>query len=290
MYSVILSTVIGLGVQSADCCWPRAAYAGYGSCATCAPPMPIQLGCGCCTPCPSCGGMPIVAPPMMGEMPMPPLSGGVIVPPAPGGTFLPPADTGVPPLNPPPALGEERSNPNQVLFVVTLPADARLVAEGTLIPGSGPVRMFVSPPLEPGKDYVYDLVIEVDRNGKVLRDSQTVRFQAGKTANVRFTEPKAESPPPPPAGTTVPKVTRIRVRMPDGAALYVEGQPWAGPVVQTPPLEPGRTHYYQFRVETVQNGRRAVVTREVAFLAGQDLTVDFMAGRLVPANVAKNSR
>jgi uncharacterized protein (TIGR03000 family) len=204
--------------------------------------------------------------------------------------FLPPADGGLPPMAPPPALGEQRSNPNQVLFVVTLPADARLLADGTLIPGSGPVRTFVSPALEPGREYIYDLAIEVDRNGKVLRDSQSIRFQAGKTANVSFAEPKSESSPPPPAGTTVPKVTRIRVRMPDGAALYVEGRPWAGQVVQTPPLEPGRTHYYQLRVELIRDGRRAVVTREVAFRAGQDFTVDFTSDRLVPANFAKIAR
>jgi uncharacterized protein (TIGR03000 family) len=209
--------------------------------------------------------------------------------PMPGGMVLPPADGGVPPLNPP-ALGEQRSNPNQVMFVVTLPADARLLADGTLIPGGGAVRTFVSPPLEPGKKYVYDLSIEVDRGGKVLRDSQSITFEAGKTANVRFAEQKPESPAPPAAATTLPKVARIRVRMPEGAALYVEGQPWVGSVVQTPPLEPGRTHYYQLRVEMIRDGRRAVVTREVAFRAGQDFTIDFTTQRPVPANVAKNSR
>ena len=99
----------------------------------------------------------------------------------------------------------------------------------------------------------------MNRNGKVLTDSQTVEFEAGKTANVTFAEPKAESPAPPPANPMPPKTTRIRVRMPDGAALYVEGRPWATPVVQTPPLDPNRTHYYQLTVETIRDGRRAFV-------------------------------
>src|SRR5205814_4611871 len=141
----------------------------------------------------------------------------------------------LPPMAPQPRLGEVQTSANQALFVVTVPADARLLAEGREIPGQGPVRTFVSPPLEPGRDYYYDLVIEVDRGGKILRAQESVRFQSGKTANVSFGEPKAETPPPPPAGP-MPKTTRIRVRVPDGAALYVEGRPWAA-VVQTPPLD-----------------------------------------------------
>jgi uncharacterized protein (TIGR03000 family) len=171
-----------------------------------------------------------------------------------------------------PALGETRTS-NQATFVVTLPANARLVADGTVIPGTGPVRVFVTPPLDPAREYFYDLAIEVDRDGKVLRDQQTVKFQAGKTANVTFGEPKPETPAPPPAG----KTARISVRVPIGAALYVEGRPWTGTVVQTPPLDPSSTHYYQLRAEVVRNGRLAVVTREVAFRAGQDVVVDLTA-------------
>lgn len=293
MYTVVLSTLIGFSANSVDCCWGRngsSGYAGSGGCTTCAPVMAMPMGCGC-SPCPSCGGMPMVAPPMMGTLgtPAPPMMGdpGMALPPT-GGTILPPAPPadGVPPLNPPPALNEERSSTNRAQFVVRLPADARLVADGTVIPGSGTVRLFVSPPLEPGREYVYELTIEVERNGKTLRDAQTVRFQAGKTANVSFPEPRPDSAAPPLAPTT----SRIRVRMPDGAALFVEGRPWMSPVVQTPPLDPTRIHYYQLRVEMVRDGRRAVVVREVAFRAGQELTVDFTSDRTIPGNVAKKSR
>ncbi|HEY1378645.1 MAG TPA: TIGR03000 domain-containing protein [Gemmataceae bacterium] len=237
--------------------------------------------------------MPAPTPMPSGEMPTP--GDGTILPPAGLGESIQPP--GAPPTAPMPRLGEVQSSANQALFVVTLPGDARLLAEGREIPGQGAVRTFVSPPLEPGRDYYYDLAIEVDRGGKILRDQQSVRFQAGKTANVSFGEPKAETPPPPVTPPAPAKTTRIRVRIPDGAALYVEGRPWAVPVVQTPPLDPTRTHYYLLRVEVVRDGRRAVLTREVAFRAGQELTVDFTApppgNPAAPgtaAHVAKNSR
>jgi uncharacterized protein (TIGR03000 family) len=296
MYGVVLASMIGLNSAAVECCWNRGApagYAGCGGCATCAPVMAMPIGCGC-SPCPSCGGSPMMAPPMMGAMGVPiapagpPMMGGILVPPI-GGSVLPPVQLGetvAPPLNPPAALGETRTSGNQAMFVVRLPADAQLLAEHVPIPGTGPVRVFLSPSLEPGRKYYYDLTIEVNRNGQVLTDSQSVEFEAGKTANVTFGEPTPKSP----ANPMPPKTTRIRVRMPDGAALYVEGRPWATPVVLTPPLDPNRTHYYQLTIETIRDGRRALVTREVAFRAGQDVVVDFLSDRRTPANVAKSSR
>jgi uncharacterized protein (TIGR03000 family) len=277
MYSVVLTTFMGLGTTAADCCWNRNGSSGYAGSYAVVAEMPA--GCGC-SPCPTCGvGMPMIPPPpMVGDL-------GATLPPGPG-NILPPAPYGEGAPMPPAGLSETRTSPNQAQFVVRLPADARLVVEDREIPGTGPVRVFVSPPLEPGKDYIYDLAIELNRNGKVVRDQQSIRFQAGKTANVTFPEPRPDSAAPPLA----PATTRIRVRMPAGAALFVEGQPWTGPVVQTPPLDPTRMHYYQFRVEMFRDGRRAVATREVAFRAGQELTVDFTSDRLVPANIVKNLR
>jgi uncharacterized protein (TIGR03000 family) len=218
--------------------------------------------------------------------------GGIGTPLLPGdGAVMPPAQLGentVPPFNPPPALNETRTNANQAMFVVRLPADAQLLAESIPVPGSGPVRVFVSPALEMGRKYVYELTIEVNRGGKVLTDKQSVGFEAGKTVNVTFVEPQGESSPPPSA-KPLPKSARINVRMPAGATLYVEGRPWAVPVVLTPPLEYGRTHYYQFTITMVRDGKPAAFTREVGFRAGQDVTVDF-SERAISGNVAKLSR
>jgi uncharacterized protein (TIGR03000 family) len=218
---------------------------------------------------------------MGGEMGMPM--------PSMGGTILPPAGDGMPQTLPPAGLSENRTSANQATFVVRLPADATLLADNAVIPGSGPVRVFSSPPLEPGRKYFYELAIEVNRGGKVLPDRQRVEFEAGKTANVTFNEPKSESPAPPMA-TPQTKGARIRVRVPEGATLYVEGRPWSGSVVQTPPLDPTRTHYYQLTVLAVRDGRPVTVNREVAFRAGQELTVDLTTAAPVPANVTRSRR
>jgi uncharacterized protein (TIGR03000 family) len=224
---------------------------------------------------------PVIAPPMIGGLGMPPLDGAV----------MPPTQLGesvTPPLNPPPALNETRTNVNQAMIVVRLPADAQLLAENVPIPGAGPVRVFVSPALEPGRKYLYELTIEVNRGGKVLTDKRTVELEAGKNTNVTFVEPSGESSPPPPANP-LPKSAKISVRMPAGATLYVEGRRWSVPVVLTPPLDPGRIHYYQLAVAVVRDGKPVFFTREVAFRAGQDVTVDF-SDRAVAGSIAKLSR
>jgi uncharacterized protein (TIGR03000 family) len=235
---------------------------------------------------PPFGAPPFGAPPVIGGLGMPPLDGAVVPPAQLGESVIPPPPASVP--GPPPALNETRTNTNQAMFVVRLPADAQLLAENVPVPGSGLVRVFVSPALEPGRKYVYELTIEVNRGGKVLTDRQTVSFEAGKTVNVTFVEPPSQSSPPPSANP-LPKSARINVRVPAGATLYVEGRPWSVPVVFTPPLDPGRTHYYQLSVAVLRDGKPVVFTREVAFRAGQDVTVDF-SDRAVAGNVAKLSR
>jgi uncharacterized protein (TIGR03000 family) len=325
MFGVALTTLVCLGTTAPACNGCGRAPVGCAGCAASAGyvgayAMPVTVvpsaGCGCsscgCASCgsspcgvPNVGGMPMGSPmPMLG-MGMPPMGGiqmpmggmqmpqGGIQMPQANGLLLPPAQLGestqqpgMPPIGPSPnpTLGETRTSPNQAMFVVTVPEDARLLADGTVIPGSGRARVFLTPPLDPAREYFYEMVIEVDRGGKVLRDQQTVKFQAGKTVNVTFTEPRQETPAPPAAG----KTARIRVRVPAGATLYVEGLPWSVTTINTPPLDPNRTHYYQLRAEVVHNGKLAVVTREVAFRAGQELTVDLTS--MTFAQIAKTSK
>src|SRR5262245_35606267 len=121
MYSVVLSSLISFGATTADCCWHRWDHTGYAGCAACIPVMEMPLSCGCCpSPCPTCGGMPPMGPPMIGEMGAPtvapPMAGEMGAPPV-GGTVLPsvPIAEAMPPVVPPPALGETRTSANQAL-------------------------------------------------------------------------------------------------------------------------------------------------------------------------------
>jgi uncharacterized protein (TIGR03000 family) len=179
-------------------------------------------------------------------------------------------ETLAPATSPPPSLGESVVAANQATIVVTLPADAKLFADGTLIDQSGPVRTFRTPPLEPGRTYYYNLAIEVQRSGQTVRSKdERVSLEAGKVARVNFPEPA------PSTGNTA----RINIQMPADAVLTVDGRPWnaAGgvAVIQTPTLRPGVDHIYQLSVELTRQDQRHTLTRDVRFRAGQDVKVEF---------------
>ena len=67
---------------------------------------------------------------------------------------------------------------------VTLPADAKLLFNGTAATGSGAVRTFRTPALQKGVAYRYELTAEVVRDGRVERVTETVVVRAGETAKV----------------------------------------------------------------------------------------------------------
>lgn len=249
-------------------------------------------GCGGCTGCcggcfgcsggcagcfGSCYGMPIVYASGYGMDPVSfgmPGPGMAMIPSAPAmppaaaiGETLQPAPT--PPM-PQAGIGEAITSANAAMVVVTLPADARLFADGQPIDQTGPVRSFRTPPLEPGKSYYYVLSMEVQRNGKTQKAEERVALEAGKVARVNFPEP-----PPAAAGNTA----QIRVTVPQGATLAVEGQAMDTPngvaLIRTPEIPAGQEHVYQLKIELTRQGKPLTLNRDVTFRAGQEIRIVF---------------
>jgi uncharacterized protein (TIGR03000 family) len=50
----------------------------------------------------------------------------------------------------------------------------------------GETRSFKSPPLEPGKTYLYDIRVHWVENGQDVDNKRTIKVQAGRTAHVDF--------------------------------------------------------------------------------------------------------
>jgi len=74
---------------------------------------------------------------------------------------------------------------------VALPADADLVIGGLRSRSARPTRTFVTPPLEPGRDYRYSLQAEVVRQGVTLTAHKEVSIRAGQEAQVLIDFPRA---------------------------------------------------------------------------------------------------
>jgi uncharacterized protein (TIGR03000 family) len=71
---------------------------------------------------------------------------------------------------------------------VRVPADAVVWVEGQKTAQTGADRVYVSPPLEPGKEYLYDVKARWERGGKPVERTRTVRVRAGQRVPVEFAD------------------------------------------------------------------------------------------------------
>jgi uncharacterized protein (TIGR03000 family) len=71
-------------------------------------------------------------------------------------------------------------------IVVSLPADARLIVDGTSTKSTSDRRTLVTPELEFGWTYVYTMRAEVVRDGRSLVETQDVTVRGGETSTVQF--------------------------------------------------------------------------------------------------------
>jgi uncharacterized protein (TIGR03000 family) len=109
--------------------------------------------------------------------------------------YVPPEQT----TESPPAGAEEPIPDNAVLIGVRVPPGAEVWVEGQKTSENGAFREFVSPPLPPGKDYVYDVRARwTDPNGQVVDRTRHMTVRAGDRvmANFLANNPAGTSPNP----------------------------------------------------------------------------------------------
>jgi uncharacterized protein (TIGR03000 family) len=80
-------------------------------------------------------------------------------------------------------------------IVVSLPNEAKLMIDGVATTSTSARRVFVSPELNPGQDYHYNLKVEFVQDGKKVELTKKVTVSAGNESTVSFeaTEPSVAS-------------------------------------------------------------------------------------------------
>jgi len=77
-------------------------------------------------------------------------------------------------------------------LIVSLPANATLTIDDQPTSSTSSRRVFVSPPLETGRDYSYMLRAEATReDGQTVRTEQRVTVRAGQETNITLQLPAA---------------------------------------------------------------------------------------------------
>jgi len=110
-------------------------------------------------------------------------------------TWVAPGYYGAMPDLPDYTYGSLAVTPAPAALVVRLPADARLTIQGSPTISTESVRTFMSPPLDPGKEFEYTLKAQVTRNGKTIERTRTVTVRAGQRDEVTIDLPAPVSPP-----------------------------------------------------------------------------------------------
>ena len=88
--------------------------------------------------------------------------------------------------------GEEQQarNDARALMAVRVPANAEVWVEGDKTSQTGTARSFISPPLETGKRFTYDIRARwMGADGKPVDQTRQVKVEAGRRAMVDFTAP-----------------------------------------------------------------------------------------------------
>jgi len=76
---------------------------------------------------------------------------------------------------------------DKATIVVSVPSDATVTIDGQATSSTSTVRTFQSPKLDDGKTYAYTIEASFVQDGKQMKSSKQVSFQAGKTVNLDLT-------------------------------------------------------------------------------------------------------
>jgi uncharacterized protein (TIGR03000 family) len=80
------------------------------------------------------------------------------------------------------SAAEERA----AVIDVRLPADAVILFGGQKTTATGAERSFISPPLTPGKEYVYEVSVRWHQGGREVTRTRTLSVRAGERLKVAF--------------------------------------------------------------------------------------------------------
>jgi uncharacterized protein (TIGR03000 family) len=77
-------------------------------------------------------------------------------------------------------------NNNAALVAVRLPADAELWFNGVKMPQTGQVRRFQTPPLQPGKEYSYEVRCSWRQDAREVNQTRRVMVHANDLLGLNF--------------------------------------------------------------------------------------------------------
>jgi uncharacterized protein (TIGR03000 family) len=82
---------------------------------------------------------------------------------------------------------------NAMLLILRLPANAEVWIEGSKTVQTGNFRSFISPPLQAGQDYSYDIRARWMQGGLAIEQSRTIIVRAGDRLTLSLTADRTDN-------------------------------------------------------------------------------------------------
>lgn len=167
------------------------------------------------------------------------------------------------------ALVSSSSSNDSVRLNVSVPESAVVYVNDRKTTSTGEVRQFVSRGLESGKSYRFEVRAELNDNGNIISDTQTIVVTAGSQENVRFAlkaTPKAAAAVDTAVVLNVPEDAEVTLA---GNATQVKG---STRVFKTSQLKSGEV--WDDYVVQVKVGDQ-VKTQSIRLIAGDKLELSF---------------
>ena len=89
--------------------------------------------------------------------------------------------------------GKQTMVPTGAKLLIEVPANAKLFIDDTRVEAAADVQAFHTPPLEPGRDYFYNVRIELMRDGQPLSQTRQIIVRAGQVARADFKDLESEA-------------------------------------------------------------------------------------------------
>ena len=89
---------------------------------------------------------------------------------------------------PPKKPGQESLAPTKARLIVEVPADGKVFVDDQPMKTLAERRVYQTPDLEPGQTYVYEVRVQIMRDGKAISESKRVQLRAGEEVRADFKE------------------------------------------------------------------------------------------------------
>lgn len=81
---------------------------------------------------------------------------------------------------------KDKGEVNRARLIVQVPAGAKLYIDEQPMKATSDRRSFVTPVLQPGRTYFYDIRVEIVRDGRTIAENQRVLLRPGEIARASF--------------------------------------------------------------------------------------------------------